>query len=333
MQRDTISLIPTAPTRFVVILPHDTLEIEATYIVSPPLTSGSIGILNGKLKDVEIHPKDGGVFDLVDVDVTKMLLEFLRHESLESLQWFNYNNLELEWNQRPQIHQRPHYCFDTICEALKNHAALTALQLDGIQPIHKDGLEGVYKQFADIADQVSLETVHLTDIANQFLLSTEVFCLQGAGRASGFRYKWWAKTMLELNLNKMGRKNLRADTSISDFFAMIQPNKVRPFVSLHSDFMETILLRNQLDSLDYSVYKDEEFNYFLAQDESIFALDNNYAYLKLFIDQWLPVAYHDVRVTNLLYGMLRESPNIWCQQPIGTYSPSKKKRKVAEIQM
>jgi len=248
------------------------------------------------------------------LDLTPILVHLLNNSSLEKLEWRASDTHGLG---------RASYRVSLLCDALKTNQTLRSLKMYHPQPHHDPDLPASRRLIRDVVEDgnTTLQELNLHSYdPDQTLVSTD-FNFQEPFKGNG--YDCWAATLRGLNLNALGRKNLREGTlCVAEFVELLDPKKIMRLVDQSSRFMREVVGDKHEWCLEVG-----------DASHSLKALSHNYNVLMTYLDDWSIMVYNDLRATDLIYGMLRESPGIWCyRESIKLRSPieSAKKRKLGD---
>jgi len=280
-------VIGNLPEHYRMGLDHDLMEVKVAYKNELPFA-------------FKIGPKRRAPrAEAREADVTDLILKCLAISTLECLK------IDGGW-----VGIR--YQFAPVCKALKAHQSVRGVSIFDLEITGgslTERVQLVQGIFAGPYPNKTLEKVHLSEQhPGRFSISTME---PSRSIFTGCNLDVWMHIATKLNLNTLGRWKLVAGvTSPAEFVTMIDPLTIRKLVEFI--FFECI-------KRAFDFYEDGDG--FMVVNTSLQALNNNHSFLMICLECWMPMVYNDVRTINLLYGMLRHAPLVWC-----TVNATKKRR-------
>ena len=257
-------------------------------------------------------------YSIPTLDLTSIFVQLLGIPSLKKMLW--ESNCD-SWAATYQA--------KSFFKALKDNTNLTSLFMYG--PKGFDGAEflgplRVRRLIRDAVDNgnTALEELDLIEKGVEkrtivFRNKTDIM-LKPFG---GHDIDCWAGILRALNLNALGRKKLTEVTlGVAEFVDLLDHKKIMTLVNPSHFNMQKAIDHDDCD-------EDEEVVHLMVGEASLSleALTHNFRVLLDNVQSWIIIKYLDLRETDLLYGMLRESPGIWCGDTFDTpVKPSKRQR-------
>jgi len=203
------------------------------------------------------------------------------------------------------------YQLAPVCEALRAHQSIRLISTFGLTISGGTVLKRAQHFQGIFAGPYPNKTLEKVQLLEQFPGRLSISNMRpGRNLFTGNNLDVWMHIVTELNLNTLGRWKLVAGmTSPAEFVAMIDPLTIRKLVEFMYNFIKRALdVEGNPDGLSMG-------------DTSLGALNQNLYFLQGCLEYWMPMVYNDVRTINLLYGMLRHAPLVWC-----TVNATKKRR-------